>query len=67
LRLDIILMKTLVRMVNYRAIRTRDPEPVIDHPHFVEQEPYRILVWRTIKGFGFIQQQGYSLLLKTKL
>jgi hypothetical protein len=54
-------------MVNYRAIRTRDPEPVIDHPHFVEQEPYRILVWRTIKGFGFIQQQGYSLLLKTKL
>jgi hypothetical protein len=48
-------------MVNYRAIRTRDPEPVIDHPHYVEQEPYRILVWRTIKGFGFISTTRFLL------
>jgi hypothetical protein len=33
-----------VAKVNYASPRTHDPEPVIDLRHFVEQEPYRIIV-----------------------
>jgi hypothetical protein len=51
--------ETLVAKVNYASIWIRDPRPVTDLRHFAEQEPYRILVWGTIKGFGFIQHWAF--------